>query len=173
LTIQDLGSIGELVAAVATVATLAYLGLQIRQNTRAIEGSALRESQTLLSEAHLPMLNNPQLGAVFEKALNDPDSLSDTEADAFDLALYNVIATFQTLYFQRQQSLLDTEVFDHQTQSLIWYFRRPGGDRWWRATAPEFAPTFRRFIEDQIALAGGEKRDWRGKVLARNHDDAT
>jgi hypothetical protein len=42
LTIQDLGSIGELIAAIATVATLAYLALQIRQNTRAIQGSALR-----------------------------------------------------------------------------------------------------------------------------------
>ena len=36
LTIQDLGSIGELVVAVATVATLAYLAFQIRQNTQSI-----------------------------------------------------------------------------------------------------------------------------------------
>jgi hypothetical protein len=37
MTLQDLGSIGEFVAAVATVATLAYLALQIRYNTKAIE----------------------------------------------------------------------------------------------------------------------------------------
>jgi hypothetical protein len=36
VTIQDIGSIGELVAALATVATLAYLALQIRQNTTAL-----------------------------------------------------------------------------------------------------------------------------------------
>jgi len=33
ITIQDLGSIGELIAAIATIATLAYLAIQIRQNT--------------------------------------------------------------------------------------------------------------------------------------------
>jgi len=173
LTIQDLGSIGELIAALATVATLAYLALQIRQNTRAIQGSALRESQALLSEAHFPMLNNPELGVVFEQGLNDPDSLSDAEADAFDLALYTVIATFQALYFQQRQSLLDSEIFDQQTRALIGYFRRPGGDKWWRATSCDFSPKFRSFSEKQIELAGGEIRDWRGKVLARNRDGTT
>ena len=34
MTIQDLGSIGEMVGAIAIVATLAYLAVQIRQNTR-------------------------------------------------------------------------------------------------------------------------------------------
>ena len=41
MTIQDLGSIGELVAALATVATLAYLAIQIRQNTLQLEQSTL------------------------------------------------------------------------------------------------------------------------------------
>ena len=35
VTIQDLGSIGEFVAAIATVATLVYLAIQIRSNTAA------------------------------------------------------------------------------------------------------------------------------------------
>ena len=42
MNIQELGSIGEFVAAIATVATLAYLALQIRQNTRALRHSALQ-----------------------------------------------------------------------------------------------------------------------------------
>src|SRR5210317_1923214 len=33
MTLQDLGSIGELVGAIATIATLAYLAIQIRQNS--------------------------------------------------------------------------------------------------------------------------------------------
>lgn len=34
MTIQDWGSVGELLAAVATVATLGYLAVQVRQNTQ-------------------------------------------------------------------------------------------------------------------------------------------
>ena len=40
LTIQDLGSLGELLGSVAVLATLVYLALQTRQNTMAI-GSQL------------------------------------------------------------------------------------------------------------------------------------
>jgi len=40
MTIQDLGNIGELVAAIATVATLVYLAIQIRSNTIAVRSAA-------------------------------------------------------------------------------------------------------------------------------------
>ena len=42
MTIQDLGSIGELIAAIATVVTLAYLALQIRQNTISTRAATLQ-----------------------------------------------------------------------------------------------------------------------------------
>ena len=40
MTIQDLGSVGELVAAIATVVTLVYLAIQIRSNTIATRSAA-------------------------------------------------------------------------------------------------------------------------------------
>jgi len=39
MNIQDLGSLGELVAAFATIATLLYLAVQIRQNNRNLHES--------------------------------------------------------------------------------------------------------------------------------------
>ena len=39
MTIQDIGSVGELVGAIATVATLLYLAVQIRQSARLVESS--------------------------------------------------------------------------------------------------------------------------------------
>lgn len=42
MTIQDLGSIGELTAAVATVVTLAYLAIQIRTTNRLARAEASR-----------------------------------------------------------------------------------------------------------------------------------
>jgi hypothetical protein len=37
MSIQDLGAIGELIAACATVVTLLYLAVQIRQNNRSLQ----------------------------------------------------------------------------------------------------------------------------------------
>jgi hypothetical protein len=41
MTIQDLGSLGELIAAIATVATLIYLATQLRQNSNQLRGDAI------------------------------------------------------------------------------------------------------------------------------------
>ena len=41
MTIQDLGSLGELIAAIATVATLIYLATQLRQNSNQLKGDAI------------------------------------------------------------------------------------------------------------------------------------
>ena len=47
MTIQDLGSIGELVGAVATVATLIYLAVQIRQNSKVlVQNSQMHATNT-------------------------------------------------------------------------------------------------------------------------------
>ena len=44
MTIQELGSLGELIAAIATVITLAYLALQIRQSAKVTGQSAVHSS---------------------------------------------------------------------------------------------------------------------------------
>ena len=41
MTIQDWGAIGELVGGAAVVLTLVYLAVQLRQNTKSVETSAL------------------------------------------------------------------------------------------------------------------------------------
>ena len=47
MTLQDWGSIGEVIGALAVVVTLIYLAKQIRQNTRAMdEGRKLALAQT-------------------------------------------------------------------------------------------------------------------------------
>jgi hypothetical protein len=80
VTIQDLGSIGELVAAIATVATLAYLAIQIKAGTRRSRAQSdyARHStnkQTLLSLAH-----DQQLAGVFRRGLASFESLEQIQS---------------------------------------------------------------------------------------------
>ena len=47
MTLDQMGNVGEVVAALATVATLIYLAGQLRQNTRALKATAF---QAVISE---------------------------------------------------------------------------------------------------------------------------
>ena len=42
MTIEDLGNLGDLIAAIATVATLIYLAQQIRKNSKSVEGASVQ-----------------------------------------------------------------------------------------------------------------------------------
>ena len=45
MTIEQMGSLGEVVGAIAVIVTLVQLAVQIRQNTRAIHAQAARDAQ--------------------------------------------------------------------------------------------------------------------------------
>ena len=59
MSIMELGALGEFVGAIAVVITLAYLAIQIRQNTRAMEESkrlALAQTYQMRADALQDML---------------------------------------------------------------------------------------------------------------------
>ena len=72
MSIQDLGSIGELVAAIATIATLVYLAIQIQQNTRATRATSARETLFKLAEWHQMNVSNPDAMRCFKKSFQNP-----------------------------------------------------------------------------------------------------
>lgn len=69
MSIQELGALGELVAAIATVLTLAYLALQIRQNTRATHAQATASVASEMEQALLAIAQNDVLALAYMKAL--------------------------------------------------------------------------------------------------------
>lgn len=84
MTIQDLGSIGELIAAVATVATLIYLATQIRQSKEEINQSnslarfnSVRDVMDQFNELNKLIVTDATLRQVLEK----PGELSTEESE--------------------------------------------------------------------------------------------
>ena len=87
MTIQDLGSVGELIAAVATVATLVYLAMQIRQNTQALHRAAVHSTVESGHSVRSEFIQNPEVATLYLKGLSDPRSLSQEEALRFGMLM--------------------------------------------------------------------------------------
>ena len=88
MTIQDLGSLGELFAAVATIATLIYLARQIRQNTNQLMGEAIIEINTAERELVADLRRDESLVNAFVNALNDWSSVSTADQARVHLYLH-------------------------------------------------------------------------------------
>ena len=72
MNIEQLGSIGEFVAAIATVATLIYLAFQLRQNTRALKATAFQSVVSEMGKNVEPLMNNGEMAEIFLKVMSEP-----------------------------------------------------------------------------------------------------
>jgi hypothetical protein len=79
VTIQDLGSIGKLVAAVATIITLIYLATQIRQNTHSVATSIYDSAMSGFNEHNRWVIGNEKLSSILYRGFMDSDDLDEEE----------------------------------------------------------------------------------------------
>ena len=151
MTVQDLGSIGELVAAIATVATLVYLALQIRQNTKQLRDNAraLRLAQvraTTDSEIDFRrlLLSNPEIDEV-EKRGSEGETLDPKDARRFGHILWDVTLRSQGRWYLVKQSVLSEAYWDRVSQMQIRYLRTNAARQWWSDNRGSLDP---RYVED-------------------------
>ena len=91
MTIQDLGSVGEFVAAVATVATLIYLAVQIRASNRLARAEASRAPNSDLNSINAAFGTDPMFRTAMREVLNGA-SRTDLEPDQRTLVDFYLIS---------------------------------------------------------------------------------
>ena len=115
MTIQELGSIGELVAALATVATLAYLATQIRYARLAASDTSRQNRAESVREMMLTVVNNEAYRVAWYKA--DPgvaprmEALSDRLGVSVDEAnlIWNGCCAWTFIHWAQYWSMKTTE----------------------------------------------------------------
>jgi hypothetical protein len=150
MSIQDLGSVGELIAAIATIATLGYLGFQIRQNTRALKSSAFHGVTDSFNLINTTIAHDESLARIFRLGTEDLGQLSDDERVRFAFLLLSAFRVFETLYYQALNRTGETDLWETEKITMVALLSGPGTRAWWSANPLSFTPTFREFVEQEI-----------------------
>jgi len=110
---EALGAIGEIVGAAGVILTLAYLAVQVRQNSRLLERST--EATRVTADAAMvgnfnewreTVIANPEVGDLFVRGMEDPAGLTPAERLRFNYLLATYGWTAWQLW--RVQALLGT-----------------------------------------------------------------
>ena len=148
MTIQDLGSIGELIAALATVGTLAYLALQIRQNTRSIRVSTFHESASRSADFSRAIAERKDLARIYRIGLGGMDQLEDDDDRVrFMMLLSTLFRQYEDLFFQYQAGTASSESWDAWRNSLRFTLSNPGFPPFWDVRRFAFTESFRQFVD--------------------------
>ena len=103
MSLEDWASIAEIVGALAVVLTLAYLAVQVRQNTGAIRSSnATTVHLNIQKVAEAPIMDR-ELGGIILRALDDKEELSPADKLAAYAWFYTMLKTGELAYVHYSQ----------------------------------------------------------------------
>jgi hypothetical protein len=148
---EALGAIGEIVGAVAVVITIAYLAVQIRQNTRSLQAASL---QSILSAPRewffLPHAQNAEISDLFARGLSGLDNLDKSEQRRFVHLMLEQCFQMQNVMQLRDRSLLSDGDYDAWLMYTASLFRTPGGSAMWPFLESVITPTIRQCLDDYL-----------------------
>ena len=114
MTLQDLGNIGELIAAVATVATLIYLAIQIRASNRLARAEASRSPNSDLNSLNAAFGTDPMFRAAMRQVLAGAsrDELEPEQRTTVDYYLVSITNIQEQLAREIREGILDPDALD-------------------------------------------------------------
>ncbi len=152
MTIQELGSIGELVAAIATVATLAYLALQIRQNTNALRIGVLQAHKQNSQRSVALIAASQENASVWQRGIEDFSALAPGEQAQLTAIMLDLYGNMDEAYTNHLSGLIPEDSFRRELGLLRFYLRRNGGRHLWEVAKKvgSLSPSFIAFAEQEL-----------------------
>lgn len=151
MTIQELGSIGEFVAAIATIATLVYLAIQIRQNTaqqRRDASVSIQQGQNSV----VALLQDPLMMRAYAlTAEHGREARVEDRSRAVNFVL-QYLNHFQMVYDLHQDGTLDRERYEVWEGFVIAIVAPKGIRDWWDGESGKlaFMPELRELIDRRL-----------------------
>jgi len=128
-----LGAMAELLGAMATVLTLAYLALQIRQNTKMAQVATAnaRNEQRVQQSAFIAQ--SGEINRLFWSGLAEPDALGPDDYHHFESILSTYFLSFEAAFNLQREAVLSEAEWEGQLSALQWLTQTPGFSRYWSA----------------------------------------
>ena len=171
MTLTDLGTIANLIGSIAVVASLIFVGLQIRQSTKANRASTLQMNADYWL-THIATLADDRFSALYSKGALGRENLDTSEFRQFFLLCRITFMGLENQHYQYRTGLLDDDAYrgyEATIREQIAAF--PGMRAMWQLVKHTYGTEFVRFLDAQIANApthdhGSVYRRWR-ELVAR------
>lgn len=147
MSLELIQTVSSIVGTVAVVATVIYLAQQIRQNTKATYSQTYHSATQALGEMAAIAGESPERARLFSLGMADPSQLSDDEYLQFAYLGISLFRRYENAYFQYQSGMIDDDFWAGHRDNLLWFFHRPGTQKWWQERRLGFSKRFREYLE--------------------------
>jgi hypothetical protein len=124
---EAIAAIGEILGALAVVVTVAYLAVQVRQNTASVSTSTYESVVSGFNRINLSIAEDEELASLFQRGLYEPDSLTENEGVRFAFVMRAASNEFQKLIRLKETGALSAQEWERMGREAGQVFRTPGG----------------------------------------------
>ena len=142
-----IGAVGEIIGALAVFLTLVYLAIQIRQNTKSVQASAVDASIGKVNDVRQSLYENAELSRIYIQGLAHPDELDEENRFRFRLMVHNIMLAISNIHSQTSFTGLSTSTWESQLLILKRVTTSPGGRWFWKEHRLEFEELFREQVD--------------------------
>ncbi len=120
-------AIGEILGAVAVFVTVAYLAVQVRQNTASVATATYDSALSGFNEINLAVAQSDELSSIVQRGLYEPTSLSEAEGFRFAFLMRAASNQYLKLLRLREGGALSRHEWQTHAAEAGQVYRTPGG----------------------------------------------
>ncbi len=155
MPLDQLANIAEISAAALLIVSLIYVGLQVRQSTKAAYATTT-QAHAEIAMGYVGLVNlSSNLADILVQGARGLSSLKEGDLLRFIGFHDQVFTAFQSFYLQYLNGVLDERLWNTYDQVMRDMFAEVGPQDWWKLRQHWFCEEFRNYIED---VTGKEQR---------------
>ena len=150
MSIQDLGSIGELIAAIATIATLVYLAIQIRHNTSAIKSSVLETTASRSMGLAKFVTQDEELSRILMLASTSDVDLNELDRFRLSLLFHATMRSYEVTVAQNTHGYLESDNYSGLINNLVFWVSVRHFPGWWEKAQINFSEELKDVVKEAL-----------------------
>ncbi len=150
LNLEALGNVGDFLGGLGVVVTLAYLAIQIRQNTATTRVQTVQHLLTTNSESINAMANGPLPAIIFK--IESGEELSGTEFATYRIFLRGRLTEQLQIFYQLEKKMIEPEIAVALQGRLVMFMQPdPARKIWNERLRAGFPAGFQEYVDRQLS----------------------
>ena len=157
MTLEQLANLGEIVGTVGVVVSLVYVGVQVRQNTKATRAATHHAIDRLIIDAATAATGDRELTRVWHVGRLGEEELDEIDQAQFGTMVIRGFLCHEDVYHQYRHGWVDKTTWERSARWVRWFLTQPGVKRHWPDIKMFFNQDFQEWAEQQrVLLERGE-----------------
>ena len=153
MTLETINTTAQTIGVLAVLASLVFVGVQIRQNTRALKANSHHAVTDSFNAINILLMSDQNAARIFRLGLQGMENLDEDERVSCSYMNLGYMRIFETLHYQHGAGTLEAKLFEAELNTLKWAATNPGFRAWWAVNPFSFSAEFRTFFDGLIREA--------------------